>query len=131
MPRLGTIASLTGIVAGGWNVFAYLGACHSLCLARSTAPSDALGVVYAGLAVVLVLVSLAGLIGPKVLFYASALVAVLVDAVEAVGNAEVATGVLVFSFALVTLSAVVSLLAARAGTGVSEQSNPMNLPVFG
>ena len=133
MARKGPVAFFVGVIAGSWNVLAYLGSCHSstLCSLRSLAPADLLGEAYAALSVLLVLVSLASMFGPKPVFYVSAIMALLVDVTEAAGYANVATGPLVVTLALTTLSAVVSLIAAREGTGVSEQSHPLNLPVFG
>jgi len=131
MARVGPAASLLGLVAGGWNIFAYIIACHSSCLAQSSAPSDLLGGVYAGLSIVLIFASVGTLIGPKFVFYAMALVAVLVDLVEGLGYSNVVNDDLLTTFVLTTLCVALSFLAARSGTGVSEQSNPMNLPVFG
>ena len=90
-----------------------------------------LGGLYLGISIVLVLASLGSLIGPRPIFYGMALVAGLVDVVEALGHGGVVGGDLVVTFVLATLCAVFGLLAGRKGTGVSEQSHPMNLPVFG
>ena len=131
MARVGPAATLLGVVSGGWNIFAYLQACRSACPAETSAPSGLLGGLYLGLSIVLLLASLGSVVGPRPIFYAMALVAGLADAVEALGHNGVVGGDLVATFVLVTLCAIFSLLAAGTGTGVSEQSHPMNLPVFG
>ena len=82
-------------------------------------------------AVALLLVSLGALFVPASAFYVAAALAVLIGAVEALDYSGVATGDLAVTVCLSAVSAVLSLAAALRRTGVSEQANPMNLPVFG
>ena len=130
---MSTAASVIGLIGGGWNIFAYFGACHSSgsCLQQTSAPADPLGLVYAGFSAALIVASVGGLVGPKVIFYAMATLAGLIDLVEVIGRSNVATDDLIMTFVLASLGIMLSLLAATSGMGMSEQSNPMNLPVFG
>jgi len=132
--RLSTAAALVGVVAGIWNIWAYFQECRgstSLCPSWQSAPPGADGTVVLGLAVFLVLVSLATFIGPTVLFYLSAVVGAAIDALVAVNYSSIAVGSFVITVILVTASVVLSVLSAMRKTSVSEQSHPMNLPVFG
>lgn len=131
---MGTVAALVGVVAGSWNIGAYLQACRSaqrLCPAFQTAPPGAEGTVVLGLAVILVVGSLATFLAPATLFYLSAALGLGIDAVEVLNYPVIGTGLFYVTVILVTLSLVLSLLAATRRTSVSEQSHPMNLPVFG
>ena len=83
------------------------------------------------LAVVLVVVSLATYVGPAVLFYVSAAVSLIIDAIEVLNYSSIGPGNAYVTLILVTLSLGLSVAAARHRTAVSEQANPMNLPVFG
>lgn len=83
------------------------------------------------LSVLLILDSLASFVGPRALLYFAGAVCVLIDAIEALNHSEVVGWAFYFTVALVTLSLTLDVYAARRKTGVSEQSNPMNLPVFG
>ena len=71
------------------------------------------------------------LVGPKSVFYASAVLGLLIDIAEIMNYAGIASGPLYVTVALASLSVILGLLSARRGTGFSEQSHPMNLPVFG
>jgi hypothetical protein len=84
-----------------------------------------------GLAVVLVLFSLAEFLAPPTLFYISVVVAAAIDVIEVLNYSSIGTGSFVITFILVTLSVALSIVSATRKTGVSEQANPMNLPVFG
>ena len=84
-----------------------------------------------GLAVVLVLVSLATYVGPSVLFYLSAVVGAIIDALVMVNYSSIAEGSFLVTVILVTGSVVLGVVSAMRRTSVSEQSHPMNLPVFG
>ena len=131
MARLGTWAAFVGVVAGGWNVWAHYQVCTGLCPAWSPAPEGIYGTVVLGLAIVLVLCSLTTLMAPSFVFYISSAICLLIDAVLALDYSAIAPGPLYVTFILVTLSLVLSLISAVRKTSVSEQSNPMNLPVFG
>lgn len=126
------MAGLLGIVSGLWNVGAYLLACHgSACTAPSSAPPGFEGVILAVLGVILVIDSVIALVGPGFVFYSTAVLALSIDAVEVLWNSSVTTGTLYITLGLTSLSAALSLAATFRKSGVSEQSHPMNLPVFG
>jgi ABC-type multidrug transport system permease subunit len=84
-----------------------------------------------GLAVILVVGSLATFLAPATLFYLSAALGLGIDAIEVLNYPVIGKGLFYVTVILVTLSLVLSLLAATRRTNVSEQSHPMNLPVFG
>jgi len=84
-----------------------------------------------GLAVIIILVSLATFIGPAVLFYLSAAAGVAIDALLAVNYSSMAEGSFFVTVILVTASVVLGVVSAMHKTSMSEQSHPMNLPVFG
>jgi hypothetical protein len=84
-----------------------------------------------GLAVVLVLISLATFIGPAALFFLTAVVGVAIDALVVINYSSIAAGSFLITIILVTVSVVLSVVSATRKTSVSEQSHPMNLPVFG
>ena len=131
---MSTAAGIVGIFAGLWGVVCYLLSCSSslaLCPAMSAAPPGVLGTVYAVLAGLLVLSSLVTFVGPKSVFYGSALLGLLIDVAEVMNYADIASGPFYVTLALATLSVILGLLSARRVTGFSEQSHPMNLPVFG
>ena len=131
---MSTAAGIVGIFAGLWGVVCYLLRCSSslaLCPAMSAAPPGVSGTVYAVLAGLLVLSSLVTFVGPKSVFYASALLGLLIDVSEVMNYDDIASGPFYVTLALATLSVILGLLSARRGTGFSEQSHPMNLPVFG
>jgi len=130
--RLGTAAALVGVVAGSWNVWEYFQECRGLlCPSSQPAPAGTEGTVVLGLAVVLVLVSLATYVGPSVLFYLSAAVGAIIDALVMVNYSSIAEGSFLVTVILVTGSVVLGVVSAMRRTSVSEQSHPMNLPVFG
>lgn len=132
MARLGTVAALVGVVAGVWNVWEYFLVCRGpLCLLPQVAPTGGDGTVVLGLAAALLIVSLAGFLAPSVLFYFSAAIGVAIDAVEALNYPAIAPWSFAVTIILVTLSVGLGLAAATRRTSVSEQSHPLNLPVFG
>jgi hypothetical protein len=130
--RLGTVAAIVGVVAGLWNIWEYLLVCRGpLCIVPQAAPTGAEGTIVLGLAVVLLIVSLMEFLAPSALFYLSAAVGVAIDAVEALNYSTIAPGSFLVTVILVTLSVGLGLASATRKTSVSEQSHPMNLPVFG
>ncbi|HYB06920.1 MAG TPA: hypothetical protein VEB87_02055 [Nitrososphaerales archaeon] len=134
MARVSTAAGIVGIFAGLWGVVCYTLSCSSSlasCPAMSAAPPGVSGTVYAVLAGLLVLSSLVTFVGPKSVFYASALLGLLIDVSEVMNYADIASGPFYVTLVLATLSVILGLLSARRGTAFSEQLHPMNLPVFG
>lgn len=131
MVRIGTVAAAIGVVAGAW-VFAavylgYLG--HQACSGSGCSPTTLVGTVTEALGIVLALDSFVCLVGPRRIFYASAFLSAILGGAVLLGPAD--TTALIVTLALTFGEFVLSLLAARQGTGMSEQQNPMNLPVFG
>ena len=132
--RLSTVTALVGVVAGLWNIWAYFQECRgvtSLCPSLQPAPTGTEGTVVLGLAVVLVLVSLATFIGPTVLFFLSAVAGVAIDALVMVSYSSIARGSFLVTVILMTVSVVLDVVSAMHKTSVLEQSHPMNLPIFG
>ena len=82
-------------------------------------------------AVVLILDSLVAYLGPKSAFYVSALLSALLVGSDWSGSTSetVVTSLVTTAAACVTI--FLAIAAARYEPEVSEQSNPMNLPVFG
>ena len=102
---------------------------HRVCFGDvNCAPSNS-GWVVQSLAVVLLIVSAGCLVGPKSLFYVSALLSAVLSGTVYVQTDM--TGVAVATMLLYLATLTLSVLAARRHTSMSEQSNPMNLPVFG
>ncbi len=123
MVKIATVAAGLGILTGLLTVAAwFLGA---------TPYSSLWGTIALTLAVILVLDSLVALVAPKRVFYASALLSVLLGGSVWLGSGSDATIVTLLTLVLTGVTFVLSVLAARFEPKVSEQSNPMNLPVFG
>jgi hypothetical protein len=130
--RLGTAAALVGVVAGFWNVWAYVEECRGpVCPVFQDAPPGTEGTAVLAMALILVLGSLATFLTPASLFYLTAVLGLLIDAMEMLNYSVIGTGPFYVTMILVTLSVVLSVLAATRRTAVSEQSHPLNLPVFG
>jgi len=77
------------------------------------------------------LASFAEFIGPRSLFYLTAAFGLAIDVIELLNYSKIGPGTFYITVALVTASFFLSVVALRQRTGISEQSNPMNLPVFG
>ena len=132
MVNIRTVAASVGMVAGGWTLLgSYFGgigrACGGQALCVPTPPPNLYVV---GIAALLLLNSVVCMLGPSKLFYASAGLAILLAGSVFLQSALSDTTVLT-ALGLATLTAVLSLVAATRRTEVSEQANPMNLPVFG
>jgi hypothetical protein len=140
MARIQTVATVVGVAAGALTIGGvYLFGVGQACGGGFFPPSVALSCpafsvfspwpeIVQAVAAVLILVSLVSYIGPRKFFYGSAvlsaLLAILVQ--ESVLNPSV-----LFTFGLAIAAVVLCVVAARWEARVSEQSNPMNLPVFG
>ncbi len=83
------------------------------------------------LAVVLIVDSLVALVGPKRIFYSSALLSALLAGSEWIGSGSGAAAATLLVVAAAGATLALSVVAARFEPQVSEQSHPMNLPVFG
>ena len=131
MARLRTAASLLGLLTGAWvlwgSFFGPIGrsACGGVC--PEPGPPNPFVV---GLAVLLMINSGVGLIGPNRVFYVLAALSILL-AGALVPTSSLNSLVVEVSLGLSLATFAFSLVAARRVTGFSEQSNPMNLPVFG
>jgi len=64
-------------------------------------------------------------------FFLTAVVGVAIDALVVINYSSIAAGSFLITIILVTVSVVLSVVSATRKTSVSEQSHPMNLPVFG
>jgi len=131
---VGTAAAVVGAAAGLWNIWEYFEECRgamSLCPTWHTAPTGLEGTAVLCLAVVLVLFSLATYIGPALLFYVTTAVGVAIDGLVAANYSSIGQGSFFVTLVLVTASVILSIVSATRRTTVSEQSHPLNLPVFG
>lgn len=128
-----TVAVSAGMLAGAWvfggSYFGGIG--RALCgggppCVRSASPNFYV----VAIAVLLVLNSVVCFFGPRVLFYASGGLSILL-AGSVFPSSPLNDPVVWVAFGLAFATLVLSVLAARRMTEVSEQANPMNLPVFG
>jgi len=85
----------------------------------------------AGLGVLLSIVSLGCLYGANAAFAASAVVSGLFAISAWIGWGGGYSDLQLVALALSLVNIALSVLAFRASTSLSEQANPMNLPVFG
>jgi hypothetical protein len=130
LARLATLTAALGVLTAIWTVVGvYLGfLVHRACGGIVCASSNS-GWVVQSLAIALLIVSGVCFIGPKSLFYLSAFFsAVLGGSVYAMTDM---TGIAELTLLLYAAALVLSVIAARREAAISEQSNPMNLPVFG
>jgi hypothetical protein len=140
MSRIQTAAASVGITAGALTIGGvYLFGVGQTCGGGFFPPRVVLSCpaysvfspwpeIVQAVAVVLILASLVTFVGPKKVFYLSAalsaILAVLVQ--ESILNPAV-----ILTVILAIAAFALGLVAARREARVSEQSNPMNLPVFG
>jgi len=101
-----------------------------MCSGNAPCPQAGANPFVMGLAGLLVFASFACLVGAGKVFYAQAVVSVLLGAAM-VPNSSLSDAVVDAALGLVAASFVLSVVAARKRGVFSEQSNPMNLPVFG
>lgn len=124
MDRVGRIAAWLGVVTGAWIVLGtYLGQGGTMVVSHWGSLTPALGVILA-------VASIISMVGPRKVFYVSALVSVLVAASIGIAFSGLDT-IATLTVALALVNLVLDVVAARRETRVSEQSHPMNLPVFG
>jgi hypothetical protein len=131
--KVGTGAAALGGLAGLWDVYGtYSGGFGSQCVPTATicGLTEFGSTSFLVLGALLVLVSLISIVGPRKVFYGSAAISVAIAILVAITTPVTETTALI-SLALGASTLVLSLVAARRETKVSEQSNPMNLPVFG
>ena len=139
MGRLQTATAVVGIAAGaltigGVYLFGIGNICGGglfppnvaiICLPPSLSPWPQID---QAVAAVLILASLASFVGPKKVFYVSAALSALLALLV---QMSVLNPPVIFTIVLTIAALVLSLVSARREIRVSEQSNPMNLPVFG
>ena len=123
MVKITTVAAGAGILTGLFAVGSWFSGLASL---RPFWVALALSV-----AIILVLDSFVVLVGPKRIFYVSALLSALLTGSEWLGSGSDVTAVGILTIAMACVTLVLSIVAARLEPEVSEQSHPMNLPVFG
>jgi hypothetical protein len=128
------LAGCLNIVSGAWAVALYF-----VFPKTSTCPvngcpiaTSAVKIAIPLLGITLLIVGLVGLYGLRLAFSLGGIFSAVIGVVvlyEWAGRnpGEVATGLVVVSF----LAVVANLLAINTRGGLSEQANPMNLPVFG
>ncbi len=126
--RIGTIAAAVGIVTGVWTLGVQW-ICPSNGCPESGVPY--LGTIILSLSVLLILASVVGLVGSKNAFYGSAILSILLDSSVALTSGIEDAALVWITLGLSGATFVLSLAAARMKTSVSEESHPMNLPVFG
>jgi hypothetical protein len=126
--RIGTLAAGVGAFAGLWiTLITYIG--HSCPPSVFCALENAWGPYTPILSALLIVVSLACFVGPRQLFYGSAALALLIGVSIVLSSTDPFDSIVALGLAAVAF--VLALLAARHEGRVSEQANPMNLPVFG
>jgi hypothetical protein len=118
-----TIAAALGVLTGLLMVGFWLGGLTPL--------HDSWVTPTLALSIILILVSLVAFVGPKRILYGSALFSALLAVSEWVGAGSDGTVFTVVMLAMAALTMVLGVVAARAEPRVSEESHPMNLPVFG
>jgi len=129
--RVTTLAAAIGAFSGVWTIFTtYLSILPSpACGPIACATLHNAGWVVELLAAALLVVSAVCFLGPKSLFYLSAMFSgVLAGTVYALADF---TAIVAVTLVLCAAALVLGVLAARREASVSEQSHPMNLPVFG
>lgn len=135
MVRIRTIAALVSFLAGAWSLAGanFYGLGKYACTANPTSTcvgSSSPNPYVSALAILLEISSVICLLGPNQVFYASAILSILLGASIA-PDSSIGDPIVAGALGLAGASFVLSLVAARKRTGISEQSNPMNLPVFG
>jgi hypothetical protein len=130
--RLSTVASAVGMLTGAWVVGgSFADGIGKACYYGVPCPSGGMANIYVvALSVLLFLNSLVTLIGPRIAFYASAVLSVFLG-ISMVPNSSFNNPVVLVAIVLVAMTFALSVVGARKRTQISEQSNPMNLPVFG
>ena len=134
MSKLSTSAGLLGMATGIWALaLSFLdGAIHSCpaggCPAQGVSLS---GILVVALGVALAFNSAVSFFWHKGVLYMTSLLSVLLATAVVLNSGAYDRSGLWVCVAIAAVSAAVNLVAARAGTGMAEQANPMNLPVFG
>jgi Na+/melibiose symporter-like transporter len=123
LAKIATLAAGAGILTGLLTVGAWF---SGLAPLRPFWATLALA-----MAIILILDSFVTFVGPKRVFYVSALLSALLTGSEWIGSGSDATVVTALTIIMACVTVVLSMAAARLEPKISEQSHPMNLPVFG
>lgn len=130
MTKVGVAAAGFGILTGTWSIAGdYFHTFGYACYVQNCVHNSIADTLVLSLSILLVIGSLLGLVGPRKVFYASALLSALLGVYVFVISVPTVFPLTAVGLAGVTF--VLSIVAARWETRVSEQSHPMNLPVFG
>jgi hypothetical protein len=134
MKRTAKLAGGLNVVSGAWAVaLDFLFPNTSACpLNGCPIATSAVKITVPILGIMLLVDGLVGLYGLRLAFSLGGILSAVIGAIvlyEWAGQnpGAVATGLVVVSF----LGVIADLLAINARGGLSEQANPMNLPVFG
>ena len=135
--KLVTLAAAVGVAAGVCAALGGIGFPQGAYPPDGCAPGSCLGVssyypaVVGSLGILLVVACILGFLGPKVAMYAATAVSAAIAALTLGVYTEMSLFYFWATLVLASIAAVLAFVAARLQTGMSEQSNPMNLPVFG
>lgn len=134
MVRLGTAAGGLGVLTGLWTaVVSYVERPLPPCPSAGCPPSGftIYGVAILALSIALIFNSAVSFVWHRKVFYVSSLLSVILTLVVALDVNSIDPAFFWVAVVLDAVTAVANLFAARVSTAVSEQSHPMNLPVFG
>ncbi|MDA4124339.1 MAG: hypothetical protein OK438_02630 [Thaumarchaeota archaeon] len=131
--RLAVVAGVaTGLLSTGGSLFssfAYPSQCPSGAQCASS-PWSVITILGA-LGILLIFDSAISYVGPRRAFYGETGVSVLIAVLLVSITGEASATYFWLTLTLALLAAVLSLVAAIPRSALTEQSNPMNLPVFG
>lgn len=118
-------------MTGVWATVASWGFGASNMCPATGCPMPALQEAVPFMGILLILVSFASIIGPRAVFTLGGAVSALVAAITLYNWAGQSSDAFAALTVLSLLSLIFSLLALRSRRSLTEQANPMNLPVFG
>ncbi len=135
--KVGTIAGVLGAIVGVWTALGstilnsdlYGARCNPTACAAL--PSQFLVFLLGAFGVILAIDSVLALVGPRIAFYGEAVVAAIVAFLFFLAQAAMNQPAFWGSFLVSILTLALAVVAGRKKSGISEQANPMNLPVFG
>ncbi len=135
--KVGTIAGVLGVIVGVWTALGATVLNSDLYGARcnpttcTALPSPFLIFLLGAFGVILAIDSILALVGPRIALYGEAVVAAIVALLFFLVQAAMNQPAFWGSFLLSILALALAVAAGRKKSGISEQANPMNLPVFG
>ncbi|MBI3859838.1 MAG: hypothetical protein HY296_06360 [Thaumarchaeota archaeon] len=134
MVKSSTVGGVLGLVTGFWTLGAsYFDgvAMHCPLGGCPYTPPSYLGIAIIALGGALVSSSAVSFFLSRNVLYVSGGLSALVGVLVLINASQIDSTVLWITLLLSALTAAVDFVAARSRTAVSEQSHPMNLPVFG